>query len=70
MRVGIFCREPLRMPRGAHAQVGRVFPELRANVTYLWENRRVWNDLHLAEVEADGSRSAGERAADRVRAAR
>jgi hypothetical protein len=47
-------------------QVGRVFPELRANVTYLWENRRLWMEAHLADVDADAARTPAERAADRV----
>ncbi|EIE22231.1 HD-domain/PDEase-like protein, partial [Coccomyxa subellipsoidea C-169] len=48
-------------------QVGRVFPELRATVQYLWENRRLWNELYLADIEADTFKTQAEKDADRVR---
>jgi hypothetical protein len=46
--------------------VGRVFPELRATVQYLWENRRLWNELYIADIEADTFKTQAEKDADRV----
>ena len=47
-------------------QVGRVFPELRANVGFLWENRKLWNEMYLADIEADASKAPADKEADRV----
>lgn len=47
-------------------QVGRVFPELRATVQYLWENRRIWNERYIEDIEADAFKTPAEKAADRV----
>ena len=44
-----------------------MFPELRANVGFLWENRKLWNEMYLADIEADASKSPAEKEADRVR---
>ncbi len=47
-------------------QVGRVFPELRATVQYLWENRRLWTELYMADIAADTFKTQAEKDADRV----
>ena len=46
--------------------MGRVFPELRANVGFLWENRKLWNEMYLADIEADASKAPADKEADRV----
>ena len=43
-----------------------MFPELRANVGFLWENRKLWNEMYLADIEADTSKTPSEKEADRV----
>ena len=47
-------------------QVGKVFPELRAMVQYLYENRRLWNEMYLAEIEADAFKTPAEKATEKV----
>ena len=47
-------------------QVGRVFPELRATVQYLYENRRQWNEMCLADIDADTFKTPAEKGAERV----
>ena len=43
-----------------------MFPELRANVGFLWENRKLWNEMYLADIEADASKAPADKEADRV----
>ena len=47
-------------------QVGRVFPELRATVQYLYENRRQWNEMYLADIDTDTFKTPAEKGAERV----
>ena len=47
-------------------QVGKVFPELRAMVQYLAENRRLWNDMYLADIEADTFKTPAEKVTEKV----
>ena len=47
-------------------QVGKVFPELRAMVQYLAENRRLWNDMYLADIEADTFKTPAEKLTEKV----
>ena len=48
-------------------QVGKVFPELRATVQFLAENRRLWNDMLIADIEADTFKTPVEKATEKVR---
>lgn len=47
-------------------QVGKVFPELRPMVQYLHDNRRLWNEVYLAEIEADTFKTPVERVTEKV----
>ncbi len=47
-------------------QVGKVFPELRATVQFLAENRRLWNDMLIADIEADTFKTPVEKATEKV----
>ena len=47
-------------------QVGMVFPELRATVQYLYENRRQWNEMYLADIDTDTFKTPAEKGAERV----
>jgi len=47
-------------------QVGKVFPELRATVQFLAENRRLWNDMLIADIEADTFKTPVEKATKKV----
>ena len=47
-------------------QVGKVFPELRATVQHLHENRRLWNEMYLANIEVDTFKMPAEKIAEKV----
>jgi hypothetical protein len=48
-------------------QVGKVFPDLRATVQHLHENRRLWNEMYLANIEADTFKTPAEKIAEKVK---
>lgn len=43
-----------------------MFPELRATVHYLYENRRLWNDMYLADIEADTFKTPAEKTTEKA----
>ena len=43
-----------------------MFPELRAMVQYLYENRRLWNEMCLADIEADTFKTPAEKVTEKV----
>ena len=43
-----------------------MFPELRATVQYLYENRRQWNEMYLADIDTDTFKTPAEKGAERV----
>ena len=43
-----------------------MFPELRATVQYLYENRRQWNEMYLADIDADTFKTPAEKGVERV----
>ena len=43
-----------------------MFPELRATVQHLHENRRLWNEMYLADIEADTFKTRAEKIAEKV----
>jgi hypothetical protein len=49
-------------------QVARVFPELKPTVQYLWDNRRLWNERYLADIEADTFKTPADKEAEKVHA--
>ena len=43
-----------------------MFPELRATMQYLYENRRQWNEMYLADIDTDTFKTPAEKGAERV----
>jgi hypothetical protein len=52
----------------SRAQVVKIFPELGELLLQMGENRRMWHELYLAEIEADPKKTPEEKAAEKDKA--